>query len=247
MHRILIPIDSQDPDSLAYAFEYAKQIFEVHKKGASVVLLVHTKAQINGTPLMGHLGSPLAKSLSKGKITQLQPGQHVQLQTLRTLGQMLSDTIIIGFYADDQMLDAIDDRKSSIGAIIVPDLKGDADTWAARWGAKVHGEKNTAPANLIEDKIVEKALIQIFSRVNPSTGIGHPRDKEHADSVLRILRAKGHTLDAEAIRSFAIQKGWRSKNAADLAKLAAKVASLKNKPSLAKIHNAPDRYKSWSS
>ncbi len=247
MHRILIPIDSQDPDSLAYAFEYAKKIFEVHKKGAKVVLLVHTKAQMSSTSLAGHLGSPLAKTLSKGKTAQLQPGQHVQLQTLKTLGQMLSDTIVIGFYADEQMLDLIDDRKSLIGAIAVPDLKGDADVWAARWGAIIHGEKKTSPAKLIGDQVVENALTQLFAMVNPSTGIAHPRDKEHADNVLRILRAKGHTLEAEAIRSFAIQKGWRSRNAADLAKLASKIASLKNKPSLAKIYNPQDRYKSWSS
>lgn len=246
MHRILIPIDSQDSDSLAYALEYAKKIYEAHNKGANVVLLVHTKAQIGGTSLASHLGSPLAKSLNKGKIAQLQPGQHIQLQTLKTLGQMLSDTIIIGFYADDQMLNVIDDRKSLIGAIAVPDLKGDADMWAARWGAIIHGEKKTAPAKLIEDQVTENALTQLFAMVNPSTGIGHPRDKEHADNVLRILRAKGHTLDSEAIRSFAIQKGWHSRNAAELAKLAAKIASLKNKPSLAKIYNPQDRYKSWS-
>lgn len=247
MHRILIPIDSQDPDSLAYAFEYAKKIFEVHNKGANVVLLVHTKAQISSTSLAGHLGSSLAKSLSKGKTAQLQPGQHVQLQTLKTLGQMLSDTIIIGFYADDKMFDVIDDRKNLIGAIAVPDFKGDADMWAARWGAIIHGEERAAAAKLIEDQVVENALTQLFAMVNPSTGIGHPRDKEYANNVLRILRAKSHTLDAEAIRSFAIQKGWRSRNAADLAKLATKIASLKNKPSLAKIYNAQDRYESWSS
>jgi len=246
MHRILVPIDSQDPDSLAYAFEYAKKIFEVHKKGANVVLLVHTKAQISNTSLAGHLGSSLAKSLSKGKSAQLQPGQHVSLQTLKTLGQMLSDTIIVGFYADDQMLDVVDDRKSLVGAIAVPDLAGDADKWAARWGAIIHGEEKTAPTKLIDDQIVENALTQLFAMVNPSTGIGHPRDKEHADNVLRILKAKGHTLDSEAIRTFAIQKGWRSKNAADLARLAAKIASLKNKPSLAKIYNPHDRYDSWS-
>ena len=46
MHRILIPIDSQDPDSLAYAFEYAKKIFEVHKKGAKVVLLARNEEKL---------------------------------------------------------------------------------------------------------------------------------------------------------------------------------------------------------
>lgn len=50
MQRILIPIDSQDLDSLPYAFEYQK-IFEVHNRGANVVLLVHTKAQISSTSL----------------------------------------------------------------------------------------------------------------------------------------------------------------------------------------------------
>lgn len=246
MHRILIPIDSQDPESWQYALAYARKIGEQQDKPTDIVLLVHTKRQIDGTSLAGHIGRQQAKALSSGKSLQLQSGAKLSLKTLNTIGQMLNNTIIIAFFADAKMLDAVDSLRGVAGVVAVPDLPGDADQWVARWGAIVHGAEQQPAKRLIDDQIVENALSRLFSMVNPSTGIGHPRDKQMADETLRILRAKGHALDPVAIRSRAIQQGWRADQASELAKLAEKIKSLKSKPKLSGIHNWEGRYQSWS-
>ena len=142
MHRVLIPIDSQDPQSWQYALAYARKIGEQQDKPTDIVLLVHTKRQIDGTSLTGHIGRQQAKALSGGKRLQLQSGQKLSLKTLNTMGQMLNNAIIIAFFADAKMLDAVDSLRGVVGVVAVPDLPGDADQWVARWGAIVHGAEN---------------------------------------------------------------------------------------------------------
>lgn len=246
MYRIFIPIDSQDPESWQYALAYAQKIDEQQDMPADIVLLVHTKRQIDGTSLTGHIGRQQAKALSGGKSLPLQSGARLSLKTLNTMGQMLNNAIIIAFFADAKMLDAVDSLRGVIGVVAVPDLPGGADQWVARWGAIVHGAENQPAKRLIDDQIIEIALSRLFSMVNPTTGIGHPRDKQMADETLRILRAKGHALDPEAIRSRAIQQGWRADQASELGKLAQKIKSLKSKPKLSGTHNWEGRYQSWS-
>lgn len=246
MHRILIPIDSQDPESWQYALAYAEKVSEQSSQLADVILLVHTKQQLDRTSLAGHIGTTAAKALSKGKSIQLRSGANLSVKTLKTVGQTYKRGIVIAFFADETLLNAVDDLRGLAGAIAVPDLPGDCDQWVARWNAIVHGQQQTAPTPLISDPVIDSALSSLIGMVNSTTGIGHPRDKQLADETLRILRSKNHTLDPEAIKSWAIQKGWRSDNASDLAKLASKVQSLKSKPSLSKIYNWQQRYESWS-
>ncbi|MBL4799517.1 MAG: hypothetical protein JKY50_19110 [Oleispira sp.] len=246
MHRVLIPIDSQDPLSWSYAQAYAEKIIEAHRKQMNVVLLVHTKNQISSTSLSSHIGSSRAKVLSKGDPLVLPSGAQLQLMTLKTLGYSLRDTIIIAFYADEKMLQLVDDHKELAGVVVVPDQPGDANQWVARWGATIHGQAPKPANKLIADPIVENALLTITMLINLSTGLGNPRDKSSANEILRILKTKGHALSPEIVRSWAIQNGWRSDGADDLAKLARKIWALKNKPSLSKIYNWKERYASWA-
>lgn len=80
---------------------------------------------------------------------------------------------------------------------------------------------------------------------NTANDVLHPSDKQFADDLFRILRAKGHTLDPATIKSWAIREGWKPRAADELSKVAAKVAKLKNKPSLGAIHNPQGRYARW--
>jgi len=246
MHRVLIPIDSQNAESWSYALAYAEKMIEPRQNSANVVLLVHTKNQIRSTGLSSHIGSPQVKILNSGKPLTLPSGAQLQLKTLKTLGYTLRDTIVIAFYADDKLLQVVDDHKELAGVIAIPDLPGDADLWVARWAPIVHGQVTKPATKLISDPVVENALLAITKMVNLSTGIGHPRDKEYANENLRILKTKGHSLDPDVLRSWAIQNGWRSSDANDLAILAKKIWGLKNNPSLSKIYNWRERYVSWS-
>ena len=245
MHRILIPIDSHNQEAWEYALAYANKISETTGKKNDVVLLVHTKQQLNHTDLAHHIGTRAAKALSSGKSISLQSGSVLRFATLRTLGRTLNNTVIIAYFADDKMLENVDDRMGLVGIVAVPDLPGDADQWSARWSPIVHGEQKREAAALIDDPVVESALQSLTQMVNLSTGLGNPRDKDMADEILRILRYKNHQLEPTKLRSWAIQNGWKSDGARDLEKLARKIWALKNKPSMAKIYNWKERHARW--
>lgn len=245
MYRIVVPVDSQDPEAWNLALAYAQKIGEARKQVSDVVLLVHTKRQFDQTALSSYVGKRNAAALSKGNSVGLSNGATLRLCTLRTVSQRHDGSVVVAFFADDQLLDATDDLDGLGGIVAVPDRPEGADTWAMRWGAIVHGKENQQTQKLIDDGVVEAALRNIVSNVNPSTGIGHPRDKELANENLRILRANGHKLDGAAIRSWAIQQGWTSSNAEELAKLAAKIGELKTKPNLSGIYNPQLRYDNW--
>lgn len=245
MHRILIPLDSHDPASWDYTLAYVDQIGQTRGRHGEVVLLVHTKHQINGSCLSGHMGSAQAKALSAGKTLDLPFGGSLRLSTLRTLGYNLKDTIIIAFFAEEKMLGIVDDHKELAGVVVVPDLLDSADEWASRWSPVVHGQEQVASQPLIDDSVVEVAMNQLTSQINLSSGLGNQRDKDTANEILRILRRKKHVIDSAKLRSWAIQNGWQSNDARDLSQLAAKIGLLKNNPSMVKIYDWQGRYQRW--
>lgn len=241
--RVLVPIDSQSDEAVQTAFGYAKAICE--KTGSTdVILLTHTKHQLDHTSLSRALGSRAVGSLRKGPIA-LTPGIKLHAETMRTLRWPARNSVIVVYYAETSILDLADGTRNVAGVVAVPDIPGEADSWAKRWGVIVHGQKREPPVPLIEDEVVVRALSGLTRMVNLSTGLGHPRDKQHADEVLRILRAKGHSDPTPNIRSWAIRNGWRPDDAVKLEELSRKIWALKGKPSLASFHNPSERYARW--
>ena len=49
MHRIFVPIDSQNPESWQYALAYAEKVAEQNSDRTNIILLVHTKQQLDRT------------------------------------------------------------------------------------------------------------------------------------------------------------------------------------------------------
>ncbi|MCS0504314.1 hypothetical protein [Ancylobacter mangrovi] len=144
------------------------------------------------------------------------------------------------------MMEKVDGLAGLIGVVVVPEFPGEVDAWSARWTPVVHGQQSTAPVKLISDTVVKKALQGLSEWVNLSHAVMNPRDKEHANETLRILRAKGHILDPDKVKSWAIQNGWKPTAADELAKLAAKIQALKSKPSISDFYNAHGKYQSWN-
>lgn len=241
--RVLVPLDSHSTEAFQVALAYANTICE--KTGAAdIILLTHTKNQLDHTSLSRLLGDRAVRALGKGPVP-LSSGVRLHTETMRTLRWPPRNSVLVVYYAETSILDLADGTRNVVGVVAVPDVPGEADDWVKRWGAIVHGEERKAPAPLIEDPVVVRALDNLTRMVNLSTGIGHPRDKEFADQTLRILRAKGHADPTPHIRSWAIRKGWKPEHAVKLEALSRKIWELKGKPSLANFYNAQERYDRW--
>lgn len=242
--RVLIPIDSQAPEALALALGYAQEIAK--KVGTSdIILLTHTKHQLRHTGLASNLGDAVAKALLAGRNVPLPSGATLRYGTLQTLRYMSDRPVVIAYYADHELLDFVDGRSGVVGAVAVPWVPDEADQWRERWAPIVHGEKKDVPAAIVDDPVVETALCSVSGVINLAHSLLQSRDKEWVGDTLRILRANGHALDPAKIRNWAIRNGWKPGAADDLAKITRKILSLKAKPRLTGIHNAPGRYARW--
>lgn len=241
--RVLVPLDSQSAEAFQTALGYATAICK-ETGAADIILLTHTKHQLDRTSLSGLLGDRVVRALGKGTVA-LDSGVRLHAETMRTLSGPQRISVLVVYYAETRILDLADGTRNVVGVVAVPDLPGEADDWRKRWGVIVHGEAHKAPAPLIEDTVVVRALGELTRGVNLSTGIGHPRDKDSADMTLRILRAKGHADPTPHIRSWAIRNGWKPEHAVKLEALSRKVWELKGKPNLTKFYNASERYDRW--
>lgn len=243
----MIPTDSQDPAAWKLALGYAQAIgSKAEPSVQDYVLLTHTKAQLRHTSLAAHLGEAVVKALNAGRTVNMPAGGLLRHATLQTLGNLPRGAVIIAYYAEDRMLERLDGTTGLVGIVAVSDIAGQAEGWIERWNPLVHGRPAAPMAMLIKDAVVEKALAMLTRGINLAHGTLHPRDKEHVDETLRILRANGHILEPAEMRSWAIRNDWKPGAAEELAKLAQRIAGLKNRPSLAKLHNAHGRYQSWS-
>jgi hypothetical protein len=246
IHRIFLPVDGYDEISWPLALQCAEQINGAHSPAIrDVVLLLHQQSILDHSTLAGFLGISHAKALRAGKSLGLPSGATLRLETKKTIRHFGRPTTIIAFYADDAILEIVDGLKKVAGVVAVEDLKGSAAEWKARWSPTVPGEAAKPPVELIGDLVIVEALKSLSMLINKGNGLLISRDQDWAKDVLRILRAKGHTADPNALKSWAIKNGWTPGAAGDLAKLAKKTFDMKTKPSLANIANANERYDRW--
>ena len=210
-----------------------------------VILLTHTKDQLKFTSLASALGDALAKALGNGSAVSLPSGANLRHATKQTVSPWLRNVVVVVAYGEARILDFVDGLTGAAGVVVVPDLPNSANHWIERWNPTVLGQEPQPAATLIADRIVEVALETITKMSNLSHAVMNPRDKEFAKEVLRILKAKGHTLEPERICTWAIREGWQPKAAQELANVAQKVANLKARPSLSGIHDPNGRYDRW--
>jgi hypothetical protein len=240
-------MDSQDLEAWRYALAYAKKIGAAASPPVqNYILLTHTKQQLKSTALGSHVGDSASKALLANKSIALSDGAQLHHETLQTLRLTGRGAVIIAYFAEDKLLETIDGLDAVTGVVAVPDVPGRADKWTARWNAHVHGQERPAAAEpLVTDPVIVKALTSLSSSINLSHGVMHPRDKGYADETLRILRAKGHKLEPEHIKSWAIRNKWKPGAADELARLATRIRDLRTKPSLGSFHNPDGKYERW--
>jgi len=202
------------------------------------ILFVAAKNCLQYTTLETALGEQNAKLLRNGGTVALPSGVPMRLETIRTLKLATKPSVLISIYSDDKMLDQVESKHKNLFAIVAhPSFPEALDRWQKAW----------SPLMVISDRIVTQALVSLTQSINLSNRVLNPRDKEHAERTLKILRIHGRVEDPENIRSWAIQNGWQLKAADELEKLALKVFSLKSKPRLTNPDSAKTTYDYWCS
>lgn len=246
--RVLIPGDDQSEEIIALAFSYADEICKLSQgKVQEAILFVPVKDSIKCTTLTSALGESDAKKLHDGELVALPSGVPIRLETIRTLRWVNKPSVLISIYSDQKMLDQVDSTNNLFAIVAVPHAPEALERWRKTWSATVHGIQKASAQPLISDPIVEQALVSLTNGINLSHSLLNPRDKEHTEKTLRILRANGHIEKPENLRSWSIKNGWQPKAADEFEKLATRILSLKSKPRLPDPEVAKRIYDYWCS
>ena len=244
--RILVPGDDLNHEAIGNAIAIG---IELSKKEAGdvdgVVIFIPSKGQIRHTSLETVLGEKIAGSLHKGNEVELHSNISLRAETIRTFRSTYERDIVVAVYADQKMMDQLDGMSNLHAIIAVPHLPNALDDWAKTWSPSILGEQPSKESKIVNDAIIESALSSLTNTINLSHTILNPRDKEHADNTIRVLRRKKHTEDSSNIRAWAIKNGWHPKAADELEKLWVKIFNLKNTPKVKDSIQAKRSYEYW--
>jgi hypothetical protein len=105
--------------------------------------------------------------------------------------------------------------------LVVPWSFKEVELWIKAHNATELGATPIAASSLIENRVVEEALNDLTMRVNLSTGIAHPRDREATIQTFEILRNGRETYNPEDVKAWLIATGrWKATDVEEVAKVA---------------------------
>ena len=118
INRYLVPADGSQVEPIQTALALLSKLCQDFKRDG--ILLVPTKGNVRGTTLEEALGTEIAKALLKGEQVGLPGGQSLRLRTERTFRDSWTSDVIMGVYANERMLDKIDNARNAAAVIVVP-------------------------------------------------------------------------------------------------------------------------------
>lgn len=245
--RILIP-GNLDNDSISNAISVANKLCKQYAETVhDVILFIPSRKNILGTTLTSILGESVSKRLHKGEAVRLPCGKGIRLETIRTLTREFKKSIVVAIYADNKMMDQADSMKNLFAIVAVPHMEGALEGWKRTWSPFVFGEEKSDDEVLVSDPVIESALSSLTSLINLSHTILNQTDKEHTETIIRILRRYKHIEDSSNVRAWAVKHQWHPKAADELKRIWDKIYSLKNKPNISDLETAKHRYEYWKS
>lgn len=247
--RILVPGDDLDYEAIGNAIGLGVELSKQEANEVDgVIIFIPTKAQIRHSSLETVLGEKLASSLYKGDEVKLHSNVTLRTETIRTFRPTYKKYIVIVVYGDEKMMDQVDAMSNLHSIIAVPHIPNALDGWIKTWSPRILGEDVASKENkIIDDAIIESALSSLTNSINLSHSILNPRDKEHANNTIRILRRNKHVQDSSNVRAWAVKNGWHPRAAGELEKLWVKIYNLKNTPKIKDSTQAKSSYEYWVS
>ncbi len=173
------------------------------------------------------LGEDLVKLLQRDKsITVTLEGASLNLDLLTE--RIDSDSIHKGpalvFYPNARLLEKMDDHYGITDVLVVPWIMQDIQEWIETWNAQELGmEHRQVDEPAFSDPVVEAALKSLTIRVNLSTGLGHPSDRDAAIWLFRNLKRENIRYNPIEIKGWLVRHGWRTRHANKVKEVAEKI------------------------
>lgn len=218
--RFVVPHELTYEGQIRDALQLILHVNEQNGKPSDVILYIPTKRQLGSTIVNAALGERVCRALKKGERISLPDGSALTCATKRTFENFTRPEIILCVYPDDGMLKTLDSVRSLSVVVVAPWRMEEVSEWTRAWNPVILGKEHGEAERLIENPIVEEAMVMLTRNINCSTGLAHPSDKSGAIELLRILRDNGELYDAASLRAWVLRHGWTPEGAEDLEKYA---------------------------
>jgi len=184
-----------------------------------ITLLVPSKGSFPSTVVGQFLGKKVSDALCKGDNVSITSTLRMNLQTARKFEQYRQYGMLFGVYLSKGDCQTLDSATSVRGIALLPWTEKEGKDWQSIWNPAVLGAIAWTPVPTPLHPDVEAALLQLTGRVNLSSGLKHPLDKQAAKETFAKLKLSSHILDADVIRQWATRNGWQPKDAQELGDL----------------------------
>lgn len=216
--RYFVQAHGPDDDALKAGFRWLLRFADQHGHSCAGVFVPSLQQVENLGRALGEAG---ARALRKDR--KLRAGE-VTIELLTERGLPLSfGGPVLAVWVDDKQLDKLDGLHVP-GLCAIPWVSTDIDGWKTNWNpTDVRTGESGGSEETATNPVVVAALESLTSRVNLSTGLGHPSDKASAVQMFKALKKAREDFDPEQVRAWAVRHGWHPEDARELGEFAQKV------------------------
>lgn len=190
------------------------------------------KSALLAVPVLDNLRGVIEEVLGERAVKALKQGSPINLDSVVTVSLLTEHKDVfnhqgpvLAVYPNKKLLDKIDNMRGVTDVLVIPWSFQEIQYWIESWQALELGASgNSSIEPSFSDPVVEEALKSLTSRVNLSTGIGHPMDKAAAVDLFRKLKAAKITYDPSEIRGWLVRHGWESDDADAVKDIAEKIS-----------------------
>jgi len=214
--RFLIDAYGTDDDAVRVGVRWLVAYAREHAMATAAILVPGISNAENLESSLGNLGTKLYRDRQA-----YVDGVTISLLTPRGggLGAHARGPYL-AVWADDAMVAKIE-RVSPPAICAIPWSEQDLRVWKAAWSpADPRAGTSAGPAPTISNPVVRVAMEGLTIRVNLSSALSHPSDKEAAGSTLKTLVGGGEQFEPAEIQAWAVANGWKQEDAKRLAEMA---------------------------
>jgi hypothetical protein len=217
--RFFIATSGNDDEAYLEAMLYTCILTEKDPQIKKVVLLLNSKQNTGWFERI--FGREIEKKLFKGA-TFKNCGSFFKFETLKTYKDSNTPSeIVIACGLDSEKVFPIDNFNSVKAIIAIPWLANGIDKWVQTWNPiEIRGNQQAVAVYQDPTCIVKKAMQDLTSNINSSTGISNPSDEERAKTYILSLHKYETNLDANIVGAYLVRElNWNSIHAKEMEKL----------------------------
>lgn len=214
--RLLVENNGSNQESIKLALGEAFSICRIEDL-TRITLVYPSKGSFKNSDIANFLGNQATTILSKGKLVDLSNGVWLELETPKNISPYGKYEVVVAAYLTGKDMDVVDEIRSANTIIYLPWIEDEGKRWLSTWSPETIGPTSWKVSRASLPAPIEQAILQLGRSINMSTGLSHGSDKDMAKRLFSEIRKQGYTATAEAVRQFAVNNGWPSQRAQELA------------------------------